>query len=364
MHKGIIVGWVAVVVIGGGAIAGLAPRLGIGNDPSNAYSGAPQADWQVIGPAIISLVESAETSAKELASAELDAWRERVMAKVDREFLDDRTTYWNTTIGPLGSGITTYWRCIMSGFDCTEANRTASEEAQANFVAAFAAKVIGPTEAQRDLDAIRRKAEDRFIARVNDELGRMPPRWGLTPVAFNRELDRVVVITADVGGGRLEQVGLGTLAARAAASPDVLDAIGAAFRTGAQAIAGCKDTADACMMRAGMVVVGTLAGAAVKSGAPAAGAVAVAKSLGAGKAVSAGVGAVASVALAPIVLGAFEWWRHSSFVADEKPKLRAKIDASLRGFIDAALAGDGHIGATMRNIAGQAREKVDRRVRT
>ena len=52
------------------------------------------------------------------------------------------------------------------------------------------------------------------------------------------------------------------------------------------------------------------------------------------------------------------------FVAEEKPKLRAKIDTSLRVFIDAALAGDGHIGATMRNISGQVSEKVDRRVRT
>ena len=219
----------AIGLAGIGLLAA-APRLGFGNARWQSLQRAPQADWQAIGPAIVSLVESAEASAKELAAAELDAWRERVMAKVDRGFLDDRTGYWATTIRRSTSGATTYWRCMMSWFDCTEANRKAAEEAQAAYVDAFASKVISPEEAQRDLDTIRRKAEDRFIARVNDELGRMPERWGLTPIAFNRELDRVVTIEADMGGGKLEHVGLGDADGAGRGQSQVREALGAAYR--------------------------------------------------------------------------------------------------------------------------------------
>lgn len=181
-------------------------------------------------------------------------------------------------------------------------------------------------------------------------------------VAFTRELDHVVVISADGGGGMMEQIGFGTLVAQAARSAGSHGRGSAVQR--AQVLAGCKGSAEACATRAGVVAVGTLADSAAKSGAPAAGTAAVAKSLGVGKAVSAGFGAVTSIAVAPLALGAFEWWRHDQFVAEEKPKLRARIDISLRDFIEGALAGDGHIGATMRNIAGQAKERVDRRVRT
>ncbi len=358
MVRKVIFGIVAGIGVGAVGVAALQPAFVPSLLGSQVSSNAPLADWQSIGPALVSLIDSAEASARDVARAELDTWRERVMAKVDREFLDDRTSYWTSTLSPMAGGVTTYYRCIMDGFDCTEANRKAKEAALSDFLAAFATKVIGPEEAQRDLDAIRRKAEERFIVRINDELTRMPPRWGLSQIGFVRELDRVVVLTADVGNGRLEPFGFASLMAKAATNPAVREAMGEVLRQGVRAMEGCKEAAEACLMRSGMVALGALAVAAVKSGAPAAGAMALVKSVGAGKAVSAGVGAVASIAFVPVVLGAFEWWRHGSFVAEAKPKLRSEIDQSLRNFIDAAVAGDGHIAAAMHAISTQAKEKI------
>jgi len=159
-------------------------------------------------PTLIAAVTEADSAAGETARVELAKWREKVMERVDPEFLDWFFSYYQWR----GSGAVWVWRRMTGGKEYAD-NKYIQEIADA-----FAEKVMSPKEIEAEAARIARAAATMYRDRLVRGIAAVRDRFALV----DAELDNIGVVGGD-NAGRSVLVSLHEIASRGATSKKAID---------------------------------------------------------------------------------------------------------------------------------------------
>lgn len=285
-------------------------------------------DWAGVDQAVLKSVQSARAAALETGAAEIDRLHERMLARVEQDFLPWYFGYWQTqgrTVTYALDGATAF---VVGGPDAqTRLGERMGE--------AFGERVIHRETLKLEMERIAGLMADRFATVAQGELAGIQATYQVDAAAFDRRLGELGTVIGDhspettplalkslIAGG----AGVAVWPLRAALARQAAVSIGRVFGTSA-ATTGARGLVSATAGRMALTVGG-------RAGAAASGAV---------------VSGVIGVALVA-GLAAWDYYDHQSTADAQRPLLRQAIADHLAAHRALLLASDGELGGALHQI--------------
>lgn len=291
-------------------------------------------DWFQVQAATQNAVLDAKKIALQDAKKELDLWHRQRMREIEDDFLDWYFGWWGTQKRSIGAAWTSMWDSKE------EAEREIFETTQDELMA----RGLAPSDIDRAITKAAEKTGTVFGKELKNRFENVRIKFSIPTTEWVDFLDEVALrptvntqTLADTkfadltmkalyaGGGVLALNGLSKAMASAASKKAAASA----------ALASSKGLAGkAALATAGKA--GTLAGAKAGSA----------------------LGGPVVFGLVVGGLGLVEWWWHSSYVDEEKPRMRKHISDSLHQFEENLLRSDGAIGSVIEEIEQQMHKDI------
>lgn len=296
-------------------------------------------DWAGVDQAVLESVRAARAAALDTGAVEIDRLHERMLARVDRDFLPWYFGYWQTQ-----------GRTVTYALDGARSFVVGGPDAEARLgermAEAFGERVIHPETLKLEMERIAGLMADRFATVAQGELAGIQATYRIDAAAFDRRLGELGAIVGDhapettpialktlVAGG----AGVALLPLRAALVRQAAVSIGRVFGTSA-ASTGARGLVSATAGRMALTVGG-------RAGAAASGAV---------------VSGVIGVALVA-GLAAWDYYDHQTTAEAQSPLLRQAIADHLGAHRALLLASDGELGGALHQIEGAVATAVKAR---
>jgi hypothetical protein len=155
-----------------------------------------------IDRAIATGVKTAYTDSKEFATAELDAWLDKLMWRVDHSFLDWYFDYFNqkkiefsTPFIWLSSSVS-HWINPQS----LPAEQVVAEKITEKFQTEFTKRVLRPKIAQLELERITRDTINLYINELENNLTQIQASYQIPQGNWERYLDDLAITITDTEG--------------------------------------------------------------------------------------------------------------------------------------------------------------------
>ncbi|MFQ5632115.1 MAG: hypothetical protein ACE5I1_25380, partial [bacterium] len=146
--------------------------------------------WEQVDAEVKSALTSSRALADTFAAEQLDAWVERLMVRVDHDFLEWYFDYWNQqAIGFKG-----LYQAILNSID--ESYPTAAEKITEEIQHEFAQRVLHPQLAQLELERITRETVNLYVDNIRLEIEGIPDRYTIPKEEWGRYLNGIAVMTA------------------------------------------------------------------------------------------------------------------------------------------------------------------------
>ncbi|MCA9741663.1 hypothetical protein KC734_09000 [candidate division KSB1 bacterium] len=152
--------------------------------------------WHEVDAEVKETLFAARAEADTFAAGELQAWHERLMVRVDHDFLEWYFDYWNQqAIGFKG-----LYQTILNSID--ESYPTAAEKITEEIQYEFAQRVLHPQLAQLELERITRETVNVYVENLRLGLEGIPEQYTIPKETWDRYLNGIAVITAGAEGNR------------------------------------------------------------------------------------------------------------------------------------------------------------------
>jgi len=258
--------WILVVLI---LIAGLGKMLFFKSSGDNVPPPPlekpvlMEIDWEGVNREVKDILLDARKRAEKLADEKLTAWISQLMTRVDDDFLEWYFSYWTQQGMGIRGLLAQIWHWVDS--DSPSAAEKITEEVQQE----FSNRVLRPKIAQLELERMINGVMNDYSTYLSSRMEKIPGKYKIKPVDWDRFLKDVAVITTNVSGDRQVSITLKTLVGAGAGGALVLfrslkpvfarigSKISAALSTKAAARMATK-TGGKVAMRAGGKFVGTL----------------------------------------------------------------------------------------------------------
>ncbi len=170
---------------------------------------ANRADWSKHGNEAREIMDKACRQAEQQAAAELDAWIEENMKRVETDFFDWYFSYWTQQ----ELGIHAFFAGIRHAL--RRKSPTALEKITALVQEEFSNRVIRPVIAQQQIEKIIQKTAQGYIAAVREQIPGAAAKYEIKQVQWNRYTGDMSALAAGIKANR--QVSLPVKAAVGAA---------------------------------------------------------------------------------------------------------------------------------------------------
>ena len=312
----------------------------------------PQADRQQaqaaqqLKPLLLHTIAQAENAARDEIAKELAAWRSRVMARVDRDFLDWHFAYMRRR----SADIKWWWQRLVSGKD------VADKTYIADITTVFQQKVMAADRVQAEMEQIAARAANRYHAALLSGVQTARANSSLDRAAFDQALHHITLVQTATDDQK--QIKARITLAGLVQEQDANGPLAAAFKshlTASLLAAGQLRPRDLKALPGSAIKVAAIAMLAVKTGTNVAAAV---KSLGVAEAAAGTIGAATAAVVVIAALGAHEWWMHKDYVTTQRPRLRREIEIALKSFSTEMLTEKGRFGMGLRHISHQLEASI------
>lgn len=170
----------------------------------------PPIPWEQIDEDVRMALLQARAAADTFAAAQLDAWTQRLMRRVDHDFLKWYFDYWNQQM----LGLKGLYQTMLHTWD--ESNPTAAETVTEEIQREFAQRVLQPQLAQLEIERITRETVNVYVDQLRGSLDTIPERYRVPQEQWSRYMAGIAVMTATTEGNRDVPLTLKTLTAASA----------------------------------------------------------------------------------------------------------------------------------------------------
>jgi hypothetical protein len=157
--------------------------------------------WHEVDAAIVRALKSSHTKAEDTAKARLGEWTGALQKRIDEDFLKWYFSYWQQQW--LGLKAIGYWladRQVVEqivGEQPSMAERI-TEEIQGE----FSKRVLRPQIAQLQMERIAEEVVSVFVGELQKNLAPIPEKYHIPQAAWDRYLEDMAALTAQVEGNR------------------------------------------------------------------------------------------------------------------------------------------------------------------
>lgn len=176
----------------------------------------PPIPWERVNADVRATLIQSRAAADSFAADQLDMWLDRLMLRVDHDFLPWYFDYWNQQ----AIGLKGLYQTILNTIDSTYPS--AAEKLTEEIQYQFAQRVLHPELAQLELERITRETVDVYVDHLRPELALIPARYTIPEEDWQRYLDGIAVMAAGAEGNRTVGLTMKTLTASSAAGAVLL----------------------------------------------------------------------------------------------------------------------------------------------
>lgn len=152
--------------------------------------------WEQIEKDFVIAIRKSHGVAEAYARERIDAWVDRLMVRVNEDFLDWYFSYWTQqTIGLKG-----LYNSTLHYLDATQP--TAAERLTQEIQEEFARRVLQPEISQLELENITRDVVTLYVDSLRTYLDKIPERYNIPRAPWQRYLAGIALMTTEVEGGR------------------------------------------------------------------------------------------------------------------------------------------------------------------
>jgi len=162
-------------------------------------------DWGNVNDDIRMSLEKSRKYAESIASKELTQWVDRLMSRVDDDFLPWYFDYWTQQKMGLEGLIAQIWHWVDSD------SPTAAEKITEDVQSEFSSKVLRPQIAQLELERIVNKTVGEYSKSLSDNLNKIPGKYNIKRADWERYIGDISVMTGNVDAGRSVSISLKVL---------------------------------------------------------------------------------------------------------------------------------------------------------
>lgn len=163
--------------------------------------------WDQVDAEVKAALTSSRTLTDTFAAEQLDAWVERLMVRVDHDFLEWYFDYWNQQ----AIGLKGLYQAILNSID--ETYPTAAEKITEEIQHEFAQRVLHPQLAQLELERITRETVNLYVDNLRLGLENIPDQYEIPKEDWQRYLTGIAVITSGAEGNRTVSLSMKALTA-------------------------------------------------------------------------------------------------------------------------------------------------------
>jgi hypothetical protein len=303
----------AVVIAGAGALI----AIGWSDHVSRtalSVSDETVLTWPELSSKLRAAIADAEAAAQERARTELDKWLGQVIARAEGQFLDWHFSYFSGRL----RDISWTWDRLWSGREHADQTYLAEIESK------FFELVLTPDQAVADFARVAETAGQEFQARLGVRLSMLRRELSMEKASFDAMLSDVRTSVFDSNGAR-HNVNLQEIAE---GSRLVMHGIRWASEQLQRKPPLSIQQASLILGAAPVPIAAAGTGATTK--------VVTANLVAAGA-------TIAAVVVVAVAVG-YEWYSHSKYVNENRPRVREEVARSIREFSEHALTNTGYIG--------------------
>lgn len=162
-------------------------------------------DWRMVNRDIKLGLEKSRKHVEELASKDLDKWTQKLMIRVDEDFLPWYFSYWTQQKMGLEGLLAQIWHWVDSD------SSTAAEKITEDVQEEFSSKVLRPQIAQLELERIINIVVAEYSKNLSFNLEKIPKKYNIKKVDWDRYINDISVMTGNVEAGREISISLKVL---------------------------------------------------------------------------------------------------------------------------------------------------------
>ncbi len=173
-------------------------------------------DWAGVSSDIREVLKVSRERAEKLANNKLSRWNNKLMERVDSDFLKWYFSYWTQQSIGIKGLLAQIWHWVDG--DSPSAVEKITEEVQRE----FSNRVLRPKIAQLELERMINEIMNDYSTFLSARLEKIPEKYKIKSVDWDRFLRDIAVITNNVAGDREVSLTLKTLVGAGAAGTLVL----------------------------------------------------------------------------------------------------------------------------------------------
>jgi len=157
--------------------------------------------WHEVDQEIVAVLQAAHHVAESHAQTRLDEWTAELQQRIDDDFLNWYFSYWQQQW--MGLKAMGYWladRAIVEKVIGEQASM--SERMTQEIQEEFSKRVLRPQIAQLQIERIADATVQIYIKEVNKNLVGIPEKYNIPQADWERHLDNIALLTADIEGNR------------------------------------------------------------------------------------------------------------------------------------------------------------------